>query len=56
MGVKTKLVMHAHISQECNLSQIVEMTRIKVLEDFAIDTSGVKFVITSPFPSEEYEI
>lgn len=56
MGNKTKLVMHAHISQECNLTQIVEMTRIKVLDEYGIDTSNVKFVITSPFPSEEFEI
>lgn len=56
IGNKTKLVMHAHISQECNLTQIVEMTRIKVLDEYGIDTSNVKFVITSPFPSEEFEI
>lgn len=56
MGNKTKLVMHAHISQECNLTQIVEMTRIKVLDEYGIDTSNVKFVITSPFPSEEFKI
>ncbi|MBE6136975.1 MAG: MBL fold metallo-hydrolase [Erysipelotrichaceae bacterium] len=56
IGNKTKLVMHAHISQECNLSQIVEMTRKKVLGDFGIDTEGVEFVITSPFPSLEYSI
>lgn len=56
MGEKTKLVMHAHISQECNLTQIVEMTRRKVLGDYGIDTTGVEFVITSPMPSKEYEI
>lgn len=56
MGNKTRLVMHAHISQECNLTQIVEMTRRKVLDDFGIDSTGVEFVITSPFPSKEYEV
>lgn len=56
IGRKTKLVMHAHISQECNLTQIVEMTRIKVMTDYGIDTTGVEFVITSPMRSKEYEI
>jgi len=32
------------------------MTRKKVLGDFGIDTEGVEFVITSPFPSLEYSI
>lgn len=56
IGDKTKLVMHAHISQECNLSHIVELTRKKVLDDFGIDTSGIEFVILTPFPTKEYEI
>lgn len=56
MGEKTKLVMHAHISQECNLTQIVELTRKKVFDDFGLDTSGIEFVITGPFRLKEYEI
>lgn len=56
IGNHTKLVMHAHISQECNLTQIIEMTRKKVLDEYAIDTSGIEFVITSPMPSKEYDI
>lgn len=56
MGVRTKLVFYAHISQECNLSEIVEMTRKKVMEDYGIDTTKVEFVITSPFPGKIYEI
>ena len=56
IGVKTKLVMHAHISQECNLTHIVELTRKKVLGDYGIDTSGVEFVILSPNPTKEYEL
>lgn len=56
IGVKTKLVMHAHISQECNLTHIVELTRKKVLDDYGIDTSGVEFVILTPNPTKEYEI
>lgn len=56
MGEKTKLVMHAHVSQECNLSQIIEMTRERVFDDFALDTTGIKFVILSTFSTGEYEL
>lgn len=56
MGVKTKLVIHAHISQECNLTQIIEMTRTKILYDFGIDATGIDFVISGPFRSKEYII
>lgn len=56
IGDKTKLVMHAHISQECNLTHIVELTRKKVFGDYGIDTSGIEFVILSPNPTKEYEL
>ncbi len=56
MGVKTRLVVHAHISQECNLTQIIEITRGKVLYDYGIDTTGIEFVISGPFRSKEYLI
>ncbi len=53
---KTRLVMHAHISQECNLTQIVELTRQKVFADYGIEPEGVEFVITSPYRTKEYEV
>lgn len=56
IGPNTKLVMHAHISQECNLSEIIEMTRNKVFDSYGIDTSNIEFVILHPYPSKEYEI
>ena len=56
MGPSTKLVMHAHISQECNLTQILELTRKKVFDSFGIDYSNIKFEILHPYPSEEYNI
>lgn len=56
IGPKTKLVMHAHISQECNLTNIIELTRKKVLDDYGIDYSQIEFVFTSVNPSKEYEI
>lgn len=56
MGDKTKLVFYAHISQECNLSEIIELTRKKVMDDLGMDTSKVEFVITSPLPTKVYSL
>lgn len=56
MGNNTKLVIHAHISQECNLSQIIIDTREKVFDDYGIDIKNINFVISSPNPTKEYEI
>lgn len=55
MGEHTHLVFYAHISQECNLTEIIEMTRKKVMSDLGIDTSRISFVVTSPLPTEVYE-
>ena len=56
MGERTKLVFYAHISQECNLTEIIEMTRKKVLQDIGIDTSSVQFVVTSPLATEVFKL
>ncbi len=56
MGPKTKIVLHAHISQECNLTEIIELTREKVFNDFGIEAKGVKFGILKPYFSGDYEI
>jgi phosphoribosyl 1,2-cyclic phosphodiesterase len=56
IGDRTKLVMHAHISQECNLSDIIVKTRERVFKDFNKDTNGVEFVILHPYPEREHEI
>lgn len=56
IGNNTRLVMHAHISQECNLTQIVEMTRDKIFGEYGINTDQVEFVILAPRPSKEYEV
>lgn len=56
MGERTHLVFYAHISQECNLTEIIEMTRKKVMSELGIDTSKVSFVVTSPLPTEVYEL
>ena len=56
MGNKTKLVLHAHISQECNLTEIINLTREMVFNDYGIDASNVEFVILKPYFSGDYEI
>lgn len=56
MGPKTKVVLHAHVSQECNLSQLIELTRKKVFDSFGIDTEGIEFEILHPYPSKEYNV
>ncbi len=56
MGEKTKLVMHAHVSEECNLSPIIEMTRKRVLEGYGIKRDDITYVILSRRPSGEYII
>ena len=56
MGDRTRLVMHAHISEECNLTPILEMTRKRVLDGYGISTDNVQFVVLSRRPSGEYTI
>ena len=56
LGDKTRLVFYAHISQECNLSEIIELTRKKVMDDLGMDTSKIEFVITSPIPTKVYSL
>ena len=56
MGDKTKLVMHAHISNECNLSEIVELTRKTVFNEYGISTEGIKFVVLHDYKSELQEL
>ncbi|MDE7161965.1 MAG: MBL fold metallo-hydrolase [Anaeroplasmataceae bacterium] len=56
MGTKTRFVFYAHISQECNLTEIIELTRKKVMDDLGIDTSHIEFVVTSPLPTKVYKI
>lgn len=56
MGEKTKLVLHAHISQDCNLTQIVNLTRERVFNDYGLNVDNIEFVITSPYRTKEYII
>lgn len=54
IGVNTKLIMHAHISEECNLSQIVELTRKKVFDEYGLYYDNIEFVILEPRCTKEY--
>ena len=56
IGEKTKLVLHAHISQECNLKEILEFTRERVFQMYGLDTSGIEFHTLNPYFSGDYEI
>ena len=56
MGPETKIVLHAHVSQECNLSKLIELTREHVFDSYGIDTEGIQFEILHPYPSKEYNI
>lgn len=56
MGKNTKYVFHAHVSQECNLSIVIENTRNDVFKKYNIDSSHVEFKILGLSPTEVYEI
>ncbi len=56
MGEKTKIVFYAHISQECNLVEIIELTRKKVMNSLGIDDTSIKYVPTSFSSTEVFEI
>ena len=56
MGEKTRLVFYAHISQECNLVEIIELTRKKVMNSLGINDEAINYVPTSISATEVYEI
>lgn len=56
IGDSTKLVFYAHISEECNLNELIDMTNTKVFKGYGMDVSQIKFIHTSQIPSEVYEV
>lgn len=56
IGDKTKLVMHAHISQECNLVMLINSKREEVFKEYNKDFKNVEFVSLGLFRTKEYEI
>ena len=56
MGENNRLVFYAHISQECNLVEIIELTRKKVMSSLGVNDEAINYVVTSPISTEVYEI
>lgn len=56
VGPDTKRIVYAHISEECNLVQIVKLTSIRVFKDVGVSTDGIVFQYASQTPLEVFEI
>lgn len=56
IGENTKVIMHAHVSEECNLKEIIKMTRKRVFESYGLDDSKYKCITLEPRRCEEIEI
>ena len=56
IGDKTNLVMHAHVSQECNLSFLIENKRKEVFKQYNVKDENIDFVILGLAPTKEYLI
>lgn len=52
LGPSTKYVIFAHISEECNLVQIVKLTSERVFKDLGLDVSEIEFKYASQAPLE----
>lgn len=48
----TKTVYYAHISDDCNLFEVVEETRKNVFKELNISTEGIEFIFTGQFICE----
>ncbi len=56
MGDNTKLVFYAHISDECNLFNLIDMASKKIFKMYQMDVSKIEFVYTSQIATKVYEI
>ncbi len=56
IGPNTKKIIFAHISEECNLVQIIKLTSKRVFNDLGIDTKDIDFYYASQIPLEVFEI
>lgn len=56
IGPDTNHIIYAHISEECNLVQIVKLTSIRVFKDVGVSTEGIKFEYASQVPLEVFEV
>lgn len=56
VGPLTKMVIYAHISEECNLVQIVKLTSKRVFSDLGVDSSEIEFKYASQIPLEVIDL
>ncbi len=56
VGEKTKTIMLAHISRECNTHELVMKTYNKVFFDEARSLENIKIICLNDYPTEEIEI
>ncbi len=56
IGDKTKKIYYAHISEECNLFEIINMTKNNIFNQLGLVTDHIKFEFTSQMPLEVYEV
>lgn len=56
VGDKTKYIFCAHISQECNLREIVKMTYERIFLKLGVDNKNINLVMTLPTDIEEVKI
>lgn len=56
IGPNTKNIVFAHISEECNLNQIIKLTSSRVFNDLGVDTSYINFYYASQVPLEEFDL
>ncbi len=53
---KTKIIFYAHISEDCNLNEIISSTAKKIYNEMGMDVSDIEFIYTSQIPSKVYSL
>lgn len=56
VGDKTKYIFCAHISQECNLREIIALTYKRIFQKLGVNDSNIKMIMTLPTDIEEVTI
>ena len=56
VGKSTSLVFYAHISEECNLWNIIESDAKRIYSGYNLDVSGIEFVYTNQLPTKVYSL
>lgn len=56
MGENTKVVFYAHISEECNMPDLVKLESVNKFKNLGMDVSNIKFIYASQISSEVIEV